>query len=68
MDWLETTEFLLKQYRKRRTELSEVLAAGGAADHEQYQRIVGEISGLDFAEREILDLHKRMRIEDEHII
>ena len=68
MDWLETTEFLLKQYRKRKTELSETLAAGGAGDYEQYQRIVGEISGLDLAEREILDLHKRMKIEDEDII
>tara|TARA_R100001594_G_scaffold35852_2_gene65446 strand:+ start:1047 stop:1253 length:207 start_codon:yes stop_codon:yes gene_type:complete len=65
MDWLEATEFLLKQYRKRKVELSEMLAGGGAADYEQYQRIVGEISGLDFAEREILDLHKRMKIDDE---
>ena len=68
MDWLETTEFLLKQHRKRKAELSDMLAAGSAADYEQYQRIVGEISGLDFAEREILDLHKRMKIEDEDII
>ena len=65
MDWLEATEFLLKQNRKRKVELSEMLASGGAADYAQYQRIVGEISGLDFAEREILDLHKRMKIDDE---
>lgn len=65
MDWLETTEFLLKQYRKRKQELSGMLASGGAKDYPQYQRIVGEITGLEFAEQEILDLHKRMSIEDE---
>ena len=65
MDWLETTEFLLKQYRKRKQELSDMLAGGSAKDYAQYQRIVGEYSGLEFAEQEILDLHKRMQIEDE---
>jgi hypothetical protein len=65
LDWLETTEFLLKQYRKRRQELSDMLAGGSAKDYAQYQRIVGEITGLEFAEQEILDLHKRMQIEDE---
>jgi hypothetical protein len=65
LDWLETTEFLLKQYRKRKQELSVLLASGGAKDYPQYQRIVGEITGLEFAEQEILDLHKRMRVEHE---
>jgi|TARA_Y100001951_G_C11250365_1_gene245992 hypothetical protein len=65
LDWLETTEFLLKQYRKRKQELSDMLASGGAKDYPQYQRIVGEITGLEFAEQEILDLHKRMRVEHE---
>jgi len=65
LDWLETTEFLLKQYRKRKQELSALLASGGAKDYPQYQRIVGEITGLEFAEQEILDLHKRMRVEHE---
>ena len=65
MDWLETTEFLLKQFRKRKQELSALLASGVAKDYPQYQRIVGEITGLEFAEQEILDLHKRMRVEHE---
>jgi len=65
LDWLETTEFLLKQYRKRKQELSDMLTSGGAKDYPQYQRIVGEITGLEFAEQEILDLHKRMRVEHE---
>ena len=42
-----------------------MLAGGSAKDYAQYQRIVGEYSGLEFAEQEILDLHKRMQIEDE---
>jgi hypothetical protein len=65
LDWLETTEFLLKQYRKRKQELSDMLVSGSAKDYAQYQRIVGEYSGLEFAEQEILDLHRRMQIEDE---
>ena len=65
MDWLETTEFLLKQYRKRKSEISGILASGGASDYDHYQRLVGEHSGLEFAEQEILDLHRRMKIEDE---
>ena len=42
-----------------------MLASGGAKDYPQYQRIIGEITGLEFAEQEILDLHKRMRVEHE---
>ena len=42
-----------------------MLVSGSAKDYAQYQRIVGEYSGLEFAEQEILDLHRRMQIEDE---
>ena len=47
-------------------DLTQTLAAGGAQDFVQYQRIVGEISGLNFTEQEITALHGRMEdVEDD---
>jgi len=66
MDWLTATEFLLKQSRKRQEELKNTLSVGGVRNFDQYQRIVGEISGLNFIENEIIGLHKRMETPDEH--
>ena len=65
MDWLTATEFLLKQSRKRQEELKYTLSVGGVRNFDQYQRIVGEISGLNFIENEIIGLHKRMETPDE---
>tara|TARA_R100000306_G_C4322746_1_gene116038 strand:- start:66 stop:266 length:201 start_codon:yes stop_codon:yes gene_type:complete len=65
MDWLTATEFLLKQSRKRQEELKNTLSVGGVRNFEQYQRIVGELSGLNFIENEIIGLHKRMEAPDE---
>ena len=65
MDWLTATEFLLKQSRKRQKELKDTLSVGGVRNFEQYQRIVGEILGLNFIENEIIGLHKRMDTPDE---
>ncbi len=66
MDWLTATEFLLKQSRKRQEELKNTLSVGGVRNFEQYQRIVGELSGLNFIENEIIGLHKRMETPDEN--
>ena len=65
MDWLTATEFLLKQSRKRQKELKDTISVGGVRNFEQYQRIVGEILGLNFIENEIIGLHKRMETPDE---
>ena len=65
MDWLTATEFLLKQSRKRQEELKNTLVGGGAADYTQYQRLIGEITGLNFIENEIIGLHKWMETPDE---
>jgi hypothetical protein len=52
--------------RERQADLTQTLATGGAQDFVQYQRIVGEISGLNFAEQEITALHGRMEdVEDD---
>ena len=50
MDFIKYSEFLLRKFRERQEDLMQSLAAGGAQDYVQYQRIVGEISGLNFAE------------------
>jgi len=59
MDAIQITEYLLKEIRGRRTDISEKLAYGGVADWDQYKQLVGEVSGLTFAENEIVDLLKR---------
>jgi len=66
MDFIKYSEFLLRKFRERQDDLTQTLAAGGAQDFVQYQRIVGEISGLNFAEQEITALHGRMEdVEDD---
>ena len=66
MDFIKTSEHLLRKLRERQYDLSQSLASGSANDYVQYQRIVGEISGLNFAEQEITALHGRMEdVEDD---
>ena len=64
MDYILATEHLLRRYRERKEALTQTLASGSIEDFEQYQRIVGEIAGLSFAEQEIQTLHSNM--EDAH--
>ena len=63
MDYIRVVEYLLKKYRERISSLEETLSSGGVANYEQYQRVVGEISGLRSAEQEIIDLQKNMEKE-----
>jgi hypothetical protein len=66
MDFLKYSEFLLRKIRERQETLTQTLATGSAQDYVQYQRVVGEISGLNFTEQEIVALHNRMEdVEDE---
>ena len=60
MDFFKATEHLLRKYRERKEALTQTLASGSVEDFEQYQRIVGEIAGLSFAEQEIQTLHSNM--------
>ena len=54
------TEYLLRKVRERREALSQTLAVGCVEDFNQYQKIVGQIAGLNFIEQEIQDLHSNM--------
>ena len=60
MDYILATEHLLRKYRERKEALMQTLASGSVENFEQYQRIVGEIAGLSFAEQEIQTLHSNM--------
>tara|TARA_R100000935_G_C2705196_1_gene111869 strand:+ start:162 stop:359 length:198 start_codon:yes stop_codon:yes gene_type:complete len=60
MDYIIATEHLLRKYRERKEALTQTLASGSIENFEQYQRIVGEIAGLSFAEQEIQSLHSNM--------
>lgn len=60
MDYIKVCEHLLRRYRERRADLEETLATGGVSDYAQYQRIVGEVTGLRICEQEIIDLRKNM--------
>jgi len=63
MDYIKVVEYLLNKYRDRISSLEETLSSGSVANYEQYQRVVGEISGLRSAEQEIIDLRKNMEKE-----
>ena len=65
MDFIKTSEHLLRKLRERQSDLSQSLASGGANDYVQYQRIVGEITGLNFAEQEITTLLGNMEDIDD---
>ena len=65
MDFLQYSEFLLRKVRERQQTLSRTLSTGSAQDYAQYQRLVGEISGLNFTEQEIVNLHANLEDEDD---
>jgi hypothetical protein len=65
MDFLKYSEYLLRRIRERQETLSRTLSTGSAQDYAQYQRLVGEISGLNFAEQEIVTLHGNLEENDE---
>jgi len=60
MDFIRFSEHLLKQIRERQDVLKTTLASGNAQDFDQYRFMVGQISGLSFAEREIIALHEEL--------
>jgi hypothetical protein len=65
MDFIKLSEHLLRAIRGRRNQVSEKLTYGGCPDWETYQKLVGEVSGLTYAENEILDLLKKMEKLDD---
>jgi len=64
MDFIRFSEHLLKQIRERQEVLKTTLASGNAQDFDQYRFMVGQISGLSFAEREIVSLNAETEEND----
>lgn len=56
MEYIDLVRKFLKLVRNREEQLTKTLKSGSIQDHEQYQRVVGELSGLSFAEFTIKDL------------
>ena len=56
----QTLEVLLKQYRDKRSQLSDAVSSASAKDFAEYRAICGEIRGLLTAESYLLDLAKNL--------
>ena len=55
---------LLKKYYEHRTEYERVLINGDAKDYTEYKNLCGIITGLNIAEREVLNLQAAMEKRD----
>tara|TARA_A100001035_G_C27319929_1_gene293585 strand:- start:189 stop:398 length:210 start_codon:yes stop_codon:yes gene_type:complete len=65
MDGLYIVEKTLRDLRKRKEELTDLLATGGVQDWNSYNKVLGELSGLSSAERIIIDLQNIKEQEDD---
>ena len=57
-------DLIRKKIRHHMNEIADDLAGGAAIDYPNYRYLVGMISGLAIAEREILDMLERADEED----
>ena len=57
-------EILRKKIREHMNSYADEVAGGAAADFAKYREMVGVISGLALAERELVDLIERERRDD----
>jgi|TARA_R100001163_G_scaffold65368_1_gene62296 hypothetical protein len=64
MDYVYLTQKILKNIRARQEELIEVVKTGSVQDWNQYNKVIGELSGLSFAENVILDLLSKVEKDE----
>jgi hypothetical protein len=64
MDYVYLTQKILKDIRARQEELIEVVKTGSVQDWNQYNKVIGELSGLSFAENVILDLLSKVEKDE----
>ena len=57
---MDELDLLREQFRKMMNELSDHMSAGGCKEYSEYTRCCGMIEGLATAERELLDLKKKL--------
>ena len=64
MDYVYLTQKILKNIRARQEELIEVVKTGSVQDWNLYNKVIGELSGLSFAENVILDLLSKVEKDE----
>ena len=64
MDYVYLTQKILKDIRARQEELIEVVKTGSVQDWNQYNKVIGELSGLSFAENVISDLLSKVEKDE----
>tara|TARA_R100001086_G_C11745711_1_gene233823 strand:+ start:417 stop:599 length:183 start_codon:yes stop_codon:yes gene_type:complete len=57
---MDELDLLREQFRKMMNELSDHMSTGGCKEYSEYTRCCGMIEGLATAERELLDLKKKL--------
>ena len=57
---MDELELLREQLRKMMNALSDHMSTGGCKEYSEYTRCCGMIEGLATAERELLDLKKKL--------
>lgn len=57
---MDELDLLRDKYRVMMNEMSDHLSTGGCKDFSEYTRCCGVIEGLAVAERELLDLKKKI--------
>ena len=60
---MDELDLLREQFRKMMNELSDHMSTGGCKEFSEYTRCCGMIEGLATAERELLDLKKKLEEE-----
>ena len=60
---MDELELLREQLRKMMNDLSDHMSTGGCKEYSEYTRCCGMIEGLATAERELLDLKKKLEEE-----
>lgn len=60
MSELTPLRLLRQKFRERMSNLADSLSAGECSSFEEYKSLCGQIQGLAYAERELLDLAEQM--------
>ena len=64
MDYIYLSQKVLKNIRARQEELTEVVKTGSVQDWITYNKVIGELSGLSFAENVIVDLLNKLEKDE----
>jgi hypothetical protein len=64
MDYIYLSQKVLKNIRARQEELTEVVKTGSVQDWIAYNKVIGELSGLSFAENVIVDLLNKLEKDE----